>query len=263
MSSSLLLLRTQPPTCRAAAGIAGYYTTHSTTTTTSSWGSSSMCRLYSGGSSSMCRVCYGGSMCRVCCGGGMCGVCCGMCGGGVSLRSSRLFSSKSCSSSSFDVFKKMSDPKEEGGDKKRKPSDRVLNLVDDIMCLSLIEAADLCDLCQEKLSERSGAPVFASAGTSIPGRTPFPHPMAMFSGMMGGVGMGGGGGMMPPVAAPVVSPTGEPVEAATAAGPVDTPASIKLFVLNYVTFSLCVFESCVRCLYTSVCVCALLCCCPY
>ena len=36
---------------------------------------------------------------------------------------------------------------------KRKPTDKVIKLVDDIMTLSLVEAADLCDLCQERLAE--------------------------------------------------------------------------------------------------------------
>lgn len=31
---------------------------------------------------------------------------------------------------------------------------QVIKLVDDILSLSLIEAADLCDLCQEKLAAR-------------------------------------------------------------------------------------------------------------
>lgn len=33
---------------------------------------------------------------------------------------------------------------------------QVIRLVDEILNLTLIEAADLCDLCQEKLAERSG-----------------------------------------------------------------------------------------------------------
>eukprot|EP00971_Amphidinium_carterae_P210784 4182736-Amphidinium_carterae.1 len=51
-------------------------------------------------------------------------------------------------SNTFDVFSKLKDPPEEGGEaspKKRKPSDKVLRLVDEIMSLTLIEAADLCD----------------------------------------------------------------------------------------------------------------------
>lgn len=54
---------------------------------------------------------------------------------------------------------------------KRPPSKRVLDLVDQILHLSLIEAADLCDICQQRLSERSGG---------IPMRTPFVHPGSMF-----------------------------------------------------------------------------------
>merc|ERR1719158_2556809 len=88
------------------------------------------------------------------------------------------------SDSSFDIFAKLKDGDgaEGAGDKKRKPSDKVIKLVDEIMSLTLIEAADLCDLCQEKLAPGDGAP--------IPGRMPFPHPMAMFAG-------GGVPGMMP------------------------------------------------------------------
>ena len=54
---------------------------------------------------------------------------------------------------------------------KRPPSKRVLDLVDQILHLSLIEAADLCDICQQRLSEGSGG---------IPMRTPFVHPGSMF-----------------------------------------------------------------------------------
>jgi large subunit ribosomal protein L7/L12 len=89
------------------------------------------------------------------------------------------------SDSQFNVFAKMSDgvgvPSNTGEtkDKKRPPSQRVLQLVDQILDLSLIEAADLCDICQERLSERTGG---------IPMRTPFVHPGAMFgSPMMGAV----------------------------------------------------------------------------
>ena len=53
----------------------------------------------------------------------------------------------------------------------------MLRLVDEIMSLSLIEAADLCDMCQEKLAERSGF-----SASAVPGRAPFPHPMAMSAG---------------------------------------------------------------------------------
>merc|ERR1712217_105178 len=47
-------------------------------------------------------------------------------------------------------------------------------LADEIMSLSLLEAAELCDLCQDKLALGDDTP--------IPGRMPFPHPMAMFPG---------------------------------------------------------------------------------
>jgi len=109
---------------------------------------------------------------------------------------------------SFDVFQKLKDPPEEGaeaGTAKRKPSDRVLRLVDEIMSLTLIEAADLCDLCQEKLAPGDGAP--------IPGRMPFPHPMGMFPGM----GMPAMPGAMPMQAAPMqAAPAAAPAAAAPA-----------------------------------------------
>lgn len=127
------------------------------------------------------------------------------------------------SDSQFDVFAKLKDGTGEadGADsKKRKPSDKVLRLVDEIMSLSLIEAADLCDLCQEKLAERSGF----SAG-AVPGRAPFPHPMAMF-GMPGGMPMGvpmGGmpmqGMAAPGMAAAPAAAAAAPAEAAAAEAP--------------------------------------------
>eukprot|EP00927_Polykrikos_kofoidii_P006056 TRINITY_DN12444_c0_g2_i1.p1 TRINITY_DN12444_c0_g2~~TRINITY_DN12444_c0_g2_i1.p1 ORF type:complete len:256 (+),score=62.75 TRINITY_DN12444_c0_g2_i1:70-837(+) len=108
----------------------------------------------------------------------------------------------------FDVFQKLKDPPEEGeGKAKRKPSDKVLRLVDEIMSLTLIEAADLCDLCQEKLAPGDGSP--------IPGRMPFPHPMGMFP-----------GGMMPgmmPQGAPM--PAAPVAQAAPAAAPAAGPAA--------------------------------------
>lgn len=84
-----------------------------------------------------------------------------------------------CNSSQggFNVFSKISDgvgvPSNTGeaSGKKRPPSKRVLELVDQILNLSLIEAADLCDICQERLSERSGG---------VPMRSPFVHPGSMF-----------------------------------------------------------------------------------
>ena len=82
--------------------------------------------------------------------------------------------------SQFNVFAKVSDvvggaPKDPL-DSKRAPSKRVLDLADQVLSLSLVEAADLCDICQERLSERSGG---------IPLRAPFPHPGGMFGGMPG------------------------------------------------------------------------------
>ena len=81
--------------------------------------------------------------------------------------------------STYDIFAKLKDPPPEGDAKlKRKPTDKVIKRVDDIMTLSLVEAADLCDLCQERLAE---GPHFTNR--AIPGRTPFPHPAGMFAGM--------------------------------------------------------------------------------
>ncbi|KAF4670945.1 hypothetical protein FOL46_000567 [Perkinsus olseni] len=129
------------------------------------------------------------------------------------LTAVRAFSAEApARDSSFDVFAKIKDKGDgkmdasPGEAKKRKPSDKVIKLVDDILSLSLIEAADLCDLCQEKLAARSGG---------VPGRSPFPHPGAMF----------GGGGMIPspmmmgtpmPGGAPQ-QPTSPPAGEATAA----------------------------------------------
>lgn len=112
--------------------------------------------------------------------------------------------------STFDLFAKLKDPPEEGSEAaagKRKPSDRVLRLVDEIMSLTLIEAADLCDLCQEKLAPGDGAP--------IPGRMPFPHPMGMFPGMpMGGMPQGGAMPAMPAAAPAAAAPAAAEAEAA-------------------------------------------------
>jgi len=69
--------------------------------------------------------------------------------------------------SSFDLFAKSRDTvgipaaPEPKSDLKRKPSERVKKLVNQIMELSLIEAADLCDLCQEQLG--GGAHAYPSA----------------------------------------------------------------------------------------------------
>lgn len=66
-----------------------------------------------------------------------------------------------------------------GGDDetvKRKPSKKVLQLVDDILNLTLIEAADLCELCQEKLE---GNKHFNN--NNFINRSPFPHPSNFFN----------------------------------------------------------------------------------
>lgn len=110
-------------------------------------------------------------------------------------KNARYCSTATSASSQFNVFAKMSDgvgvpsKTDEVPDKKRPPSKRVMELADQILNLSLIEAADLCDVCQERLSERTGG---------IPLRAPFPHPGAMFGGAMP---MMGQPGFMPPQAA--------------------------------------------------------------
>lgn len=137
--------------------------------------------------------------------------------------------------SSFDVFAKLKDPPEEGaeGSGKRKPSDKVLRLVDEIMSLTLIEAADLCDLCQEKLAPGDGAP--------IPGRMAFPHPMGMFPGMpMPGAmpGMMPQGGMAPAPAAAPAAPAAAPAEAAAEEAPAEKKEEKKkeFYALKLVSF---------------------------
>ena len=123
------------------------------------------------------------------------------------LFNSRFCSTANAASSQFNVFAKVSDgvgvPGKSGdsADKKRAPSKRVLELADQILNLSLVEAADLCDVCQERLSERSGG---------IPMRAPFPHPGAMFG---GGMPIISPGGFMPQ------TPQGAPQASAGAAAP--------------------------------------------
>ncbi|EUD66790.1 hypothetical protein C922_02775 [Plasmodium inui San Antonio 1] len=97
----------------------------------------------------------------------------------------RRSSGSNAPNSSFDVFDKIKDitgsnrneeATEENDSKKRKPSKKVLKLVDEILNLTLIEAADLCDLCQEKLDgdKQFNNSVFSN-------RNPFPHPSSFFS----------------------------------------------------------------------------------
>eukprot|EP00916_Digyalum_oweni_P008824 GHVL01014738.1.p1 GENE.GHVL01014738.1~~GHVL01014738.1.p1 ORF type:complete len:130 (+),score=12.65 GHVL01014738.1:39-428(+) len=59
---------------------------------------------------------------------------------------------------------------------KQKPSDKVIGLVDEIMNLTVMEAADLCDLCNLKLSRDK----FKLNTRLMPGRMPFPHPCGLF-----------------------------------------------------------------------------------
>lgn len=110
----------------------------------------------------------------------------------------RLFATEP--TSPFDVISQLTGEEDEAG--KKKASLRVMRLVDEIMSLSLIEAAHLCDLCQEKLAPGDDTP--------IPGRMAFPHPMAMFPG-------GGMPGMMPGFAMPQAMPVAAASSAAPAA----------------------------------------------
>ncbi|XP_951945.1 ribosomal protein l7/l12, mitochondrial/apicoplast, putative [Theileria annulata] len=80
----------------------------------------------------------------------------------------------------FDVFKKLQDSNTDNGkvdEETRKPSLKVIKLVDEILNLTLIEVADLCNLCQDKLSTKN-----------IGNRLPFPHPNSFFqyNGFVGG-----------------------------------------------------------------------------
>ncbi|CDR93701.1 ribosomal protein L7/L12, putative [Babesia bigemina] len=126
------------------------------------------------------------------------------------------------SSSSYDIFKKIKDssegenasgqPSSAGG---RKPSDRVIRLVDEILNLTLMEAADLCDLCQERLA---GANINAGY---LPGRTPFPHPHTFFS----GAGMMPGAAPMGNMQFSPAAPTAQPAEPAAQAAAAPEPPS--------------------------------------
>ncbi|KAF5153689.1 Ribosomal protein L7/L12 domain protein [Theileria parva strain Muguga] len=71
----------------------------------------------------------------------------------------------------FDVFKKLQDSNSETkvDEETRKPSLKVIKLVDEILNLTLIEVADLCNLCQDKLSTNN-----------VNNRLPFPHPNSFF-----------------------------------------------------------------------------------
>jgi large subunit ribosomal protein L7/L12 len=150
------------------------------------------------------------------------------------LVSRRFSSAPGTQSSQFNVFAKMSDGvgvasnTGESKDKKRPPSKRVLELVDQILDLSLIEAADLCDICQERLSERSGG---------IPMRAPFVHPGAMFgSPMMGGgmpmAGMPIGGTPSPGGGAGSSAPA-EPKQEAAAPAKEDEKSIVSVKLVSY------------------------------
>ncbi|SBT86506.1 mitochondrial ribosomal protein L12 precursor, putative [Plasmodium malariae] len=97
-------------------------------------------------------------------------------------RSSKIIFKKYYSSS-FNIFDKIKDvsgnntnENEEDIDlKKRKPSKKVLKLVDEILNLTLIEAADLCDICQEKLEGNKNF-----NNSYLVHRNPFPHPSNFF-----------------------------------------------------------------------------------
>jgi len=101
---------------------------------------------------------------------------------------------------------------------KQAPSTRVTQLADEIMSLTLIEAADLYDLCQEKLARRSAHP--------IPGKMPLPHPM----GMLGGGGLPAQPGMALGMMSGVMlsAPTPQPAEAALKPKALSETVSINL-----------------------------------
>ncbi|KJP85505.1 ribosomal protein L7/L12 [Plasmodium fragile] len=114
----------------------------------------------------------------------------GVARGGVDLWTSKVVQTRTSSGSSapkssFNLHDKIKDitgsiendeVTEENDSQKRKPSKKVLKLVDEILNLTLIEAADLCDLCQEKLDgeKQFNNSVFVN-------RNPFPHPSGFFS----------------------------------------------------------------------------------
>ncbi|SBS81549.1 mitochondrial ribosomal protein L12 precursor, putative [Plasmodium ovale] len=89
-------------------------------------------------------------------------------------------------SSTYDIFDKIKDvtnsntnegeEETQGKIKKRKPSKKVLKLVDEILNLTLIEAADLCDICQEKLEGNKNM-----NNSFFVNRNPFPHPSNFFA----------------------------------------------------------------------------------
>jgi large subunit ribosomal protein L7/L12 len=145
---------------------------------------------------------------------------------GLTTACARMFSASGASSvdSKFNVFAKVSDVvgvpgnTGESSDKRRPPSKRVLDLVDKILDLSLLEAADLCDICQERLSERTGG---------IPMRTPFVHPGAMFgSPMMGGMMHGVPAQGAPSSGAPQTPATPSATEEKAAEAPKEEEKSI-------------------------------------
>ncbi|CRG94325.1 ribosomal protein L7/L12, putative [Plasmodium gallinaceum] len=83
--------------------------------------------------------------------------------------------------SNFDVFDKIKDVNNSNNNEvtselKRKPSKKVVKLVDEILNLTLIEAADLCDLCQEKLEGNK-----SFNNSLFMNRNPFPHPSHFFN----------------------------------------------------------------------------------
>ena len=96
--------------------------------------------------------------------------------------------------------------------------------MDEVLDLTLIECADLCEMVHEKLSLRGGG--------SVP--APFPNPAHMFGGglMMGGGGMMPPQGMMagqpPPGPSPAAAAPTEPAAEAEAEAPGPSVVSIKL-----------------------------------
>jgi large subunit ribosomal protein L7/L12 len=125
--------------------------------------------------------------------------------------------------SSFDVAAKLKDSSDgkaasSESAKKRKPSDRVIRLTDEILNLSLVEAADLCDLCNERLG-----------GTKAPaGFFPMMAP-AGYGAMPAALAAAGPAVATPPAAAAAPAPAGGAASQAAAAAPAaKSTVTIKL-----------------------------------
>ncbi|KAK2195227.1 bifunctional Ribosomal protein L7-L12 [Babesia duncani] len=117
-------------------------------------------------------------------------------------------STRHYSNGSIDIFKRLKD----GGanansEETRKPSDRVIKLADEILNLTLLESADLCDLCHQRLAGN------AMSEYQLGPRTPFPHPQGFFAPNMPPM-MGIPNMPVPPAATAQPSNTGAPATTA-------------------------------------------------